>query len=448
MKGCFIHPSALFFMVLLLVAHMEAPARADGAFPENTGVSVFTGNWQVSRHADKTYQAVERALGGKLSRWDYYYQLKIVNQFAPTFRNCGDKDQARRFFNKIFGVTSTSMVKLTASLKYKLGAGQAPAWPTEAPLILVGRGVDPTSGKASEGCFFLATPNAELNFIRYDGAAQSQDYEEFVMNFRVQSGRTLKINAISTLLTLFSQFNAAFNWTDLSGARATIVQKNSEKFDEALSEAGTFQIAYQQDITMETNGSETSRLVITVPQLVHASVGNLVIYVRKVGSIGLDTVDDEITPDRILGDSRLTFAQCKITKILDGKCILDREEFAESFVDAYNKAAGNDAKKHIPFTVFDLADPAKRSLVKETCSSLRRHATSALQLSTADALAVRWATAARSGLLEVLKAPVAAEALAKENNTTAEQLQKICWSDDDEKKFKTIVSKLGKTARY
>lgn len=424
----------------LALCGMFAGELAAQPFLESSGVKIRDGDWNASRNADESYTAFRKIQGGALSQYDYYYQLRLVPQLKISFADCEESVGIVSFFNGLFGTSENSLLIVKAGLQYRWASGGKPAefLKDSVPLFIAGTGLDPSSMKEGNGCFFDATSDVSFPLLRYNGGGLKQDYDDFQIKFTVEGGQGLSLNGVATIKSLFSQFNAAFSWTDITGARVTAYESAAQKFQDAIVKAGTFKNRLTKTYTMKTLGTGASRLILTVPDLFgdgESDTGKLVIYARLIGSIALDTNERDITPRMIMQSEPLTARKCSPPDIATGKCEAPNQTIRGSL-----RTLG----KELPVDVFDVSTDDGRKQVFRLCDEVRVHATETLKLSTLDALLVRWAATKISGLQDALKDQKRSSAIAQATSKSIEDLTAKCWNADDEKKLQTVAAAMKK----
>jgi hypothetical protein len=86
---------------------------------------------------------------------------------------------------------------------------------------------------------------------------------------------------------------------------------------------------------------------------------------------------------------------------------------------------------------------------EDTCEAIRSFASTKLQLSTLDALLVRWAAVKYGNLDKALADPARARAIAHAVSTSTgsptkvETIEFACWNDEDQKTLAGVLSAMG-----
>lgn len=303
---------------------------------------------------------------------------------------------------------------------------------SDIPLLYAGKGIDPTTNKASgDGCFFDFINVVRAPYLRHDGSSQ-QDY---YLYFKARAAKNVELNAIASLKTALVAFSSLFSWTDLTGDRIKLLADATTQLQTAIARAFTVDDTKKTTKALLSTGMQDLAYHIDVDELEQAA-GNLAIYVRLSASLVLDNMgenDKEITVDRVLTDTDIGTVRC-IPELPKPACTLLPRTF-RSALKEYNK--------DIPPRFFDLSADGKKK-VYDTCQQLREFATGNLKLSTLDALLVRWAAVKLSKLDKALADPAQAADIASASQVDVADLGERCWNADDNKKLEGVVKAMGK----
>src|SRR5581483_7160530 len=110
-----------------------------------------------------------------------------------------------------------------SQIDYEPALGQKITLMNDAPLVQVGKGVDPQTRNAGNGCFFQAF-NISSPLFRFNGGGIVQDYDQLELQFTILHSESLNLSSVAAFTNLFSLFNAAFSFTDIAGTRVAAYQ--------------------------------------------------------------------------------------------------------------------------------------------------------------------------------------------------------------------------------
>lgn len=417
---------------LFLCAHTTAAWTQDA---ETMGVHVVSGLWSPQQHADRSYVAY-KAVQKHLDQYDFYYQLEVYPKYKLTFSNCQNTPNLKAFLTKFVGKSSSSFLTIKSTIRHRGLNGETEVW-SDHPTLLVGHGLADTSGATGNGCFFDQALSARTPFIRISSSTGNHA-DGFLLAFTVYRASSVQINIVSRIKELFSAMNAAFSFTDLSGARATAYETAATQFQTAFNDAGRIPASNKREVTLSAAGGPQSRFALSMPSIISPTAGYFAFFVNLKASLVL-TPSLNVTPDNILINTNLGAPTCSpkpATKM--SECLPTAKTFRSHMHDKIEK---------MPPRFFDTTNPEKRKSTFDTCIRIRTEATENLRLSTLDALLVRWAAVKDGGLMDLLtlakvdspekRKPL--EDLAKENARTTSELVKECWNDDDQRKLAQVV---------
>lgn len=402
---------------------------------DNSGLKISNGGWTARIHASDSYVELARVLGGKPGQFDYYYQLKLVPQISLSFKGCNSLT-APQVLERIAGKTRNSLLIVKLGIGYRFTADSKASLfrDHDVPILFVGNNND--NDHPRNGCFFSITNETVFPLFRYGGAP---DYEDFQIAVTVQRGTSVQYNLVKRVKETFSLFNAAYSWTDLSGARTTAFSAAAQQFEDAINGAGEQLQRYNQELRLVPHGDKPDRFVFTAPEFISLSAGTLVLYPRLIASILIDTKaahpGETLSPESILGSRALSTRRCSSQILSSGMCDLRVETVHQSLLSKLAPTAP---------AVFDLNTDAGLAKVYDTCLRLRNYVTDDLELSTMDALAVRWSVVASAGLDKILADEKLAEPIVKATKITKPKLQEACWAPADETRFKAFVSAMNR----
>jgi hypothetical protein len=397
----------------------------------NAGFSVVSTAWseQNANHADNSYRAFKKASQKEPGAYDFYYSLRIAPQYPASNKPwCKTGISPWSFLKSFVGISDAGLALLKVSLSYKFDAGGTIDYVAgDAPLIMVGTGKKTGEITPGNGCFFDVTRSQDTPLLRYGGGGSDQDLFQF--KFFVTGGEAKSFNAISTVSSFFNAAAAAASMATFNPPAAALYDKATKKFEDALSDAGSFTGGTPANFEMKISDKPSQRVQISLPSLFggKAPQGNLLIYIRRSSSIFLDTDQAKVTPADILSSQKLSFRGCGLNVLAKGRC-LEAEPFSFVLPDLVKSVVQN-----LSSTIYDLKNDAVPPKVFALCKMVRTILRDKYRLTTIDEMYVRWALAKESGLLDTLNDKTALEALAKANGVTPEQIQAVCYNGGDEK---------------
>ena len=401
----------------------------------NSSLKIANGGWNAKSHASDSYVEYSKMLGGQMAPFDYYYQLKIVPQISLSFKGCNSLS-APAMLERIAGKTKNSLLIVKVGVGYRFAADNTASifQNKDVPILLVGNNND--NNRPKNGCFFQITNETVLPLFRYGGAS---NYEDFLIGVTVERGTAVQYNIVKRVKETFALFNAAYSWTDLTGARTTAFAAAAQQFEDAINGAGEQLQRYNEELALRPHGRNPDRFVFTAPEFISQSAGTLVLYPRLIASILVDTkaatAGDVLSPEAILGSRGLSTRRCSSEILSSGTCNLKVETLHQSLLGYL--AASSPA-------VFDLNTDAGIAKVYDTYQRVRYWTTDVLELSTLDSLAVRWAVASSSGLDKILADDKLSEPIVAATKIDRTKLQDMCWSPKDDTKFKTFVTAMNR----
>lgn len=420
---------------------MAAPAKrpvprasANYVF-DNSGLKISSGGWTAKTHASDSYAEFARIAGGALGPFDYYYQLKLVPQISLSFKGCNSLS-APQVLERIAGKTRNSLLVVKLGIGYRFTADNKASLfrDRDVPILMVGNNNDNNSPR--NGCFFSITNETVFPLFRYGGAT---DYESFQVAVTVERGTSVQYNIVKRVKETFSLFNAAYSWTDLSGARTAAFSAAAQQFEDAINGAGEQLQRYNQELKLSPHAASPDRFVFTSPEFISLSAGTLVLYPRLIASILIDskaaTPGATLSPESILGSRALSTRRCSAEILSKGYCDLKVETVHQSLLTRLAPSAP---------AIFDLDTEAGLAKVYDTCLRLRNFVTDEIELSTMDALAVRWSVMASSGLDGILADDKLAEPIVKATRIAKPKLQEACWAPADASRFKSFVTAMNR----
>ena len=389
-----------------------------------------------------------------MGRYDYYYQLEIVPQFKDKYKTCDVNPNFGSFFRNLLGISQAGLVTVKADVQYR--------WTTGIPvdflkgdtgLVLAATGTSSSTPTPGNGCFFDQTLRPTFPLLQYGGGGENDNFDDFVVKFIVNGGRSESLNLISNVVNLFSKISAFVGWgaitAGISSAPFQSFQTAAQNFQTALQQAGTLQNQVAVGYTLKSNGTaDDGRIEITIPELFGGNDGNgnLAIYVRRQGSIALATADSSINTSTVFDNLELPNRQCAPTNIAGGSCNSNNDSIRVALAKALkgvDPGVGDGSNPIIP--LFDLDSPDRQKKVYQMCNGLRTVARLNMYLTTLDEALIRWAFGKEAGLLDALKDPVKSAALAKASGVTVAQLTDACWNAGDDQTLRGVAGKLNKT---
>lgn len=401
----------------------------------NSSLRITNGGWTAKSHASDSYVEYSRLLGGDMAPFDYYYQLKIVPQISLSFKGCNSLT-APAMLERIAGKTKNSLLVVRLGIGYRFAADNTANifQNRDVPILLVGNNND--NNRPKNGCFFSITNETVLPLFRYGGAS---NYEDFLIRVSVERGTSVQFNIVKRVKETFSLFNAAYSWTDLTGARTTAFAAAAQQFEDAINGAGEQLQRYNEELSLRPHGRNPDRFVFTAPDFISLSAGTLVLYPRLIASILIDSkaasAGETLSPEAILGSRGLSTRRCSSEILSSGSCNLKVETVHQSLIG--HLAATSPA-------IFDLDTPAGLAKVYDTCQRVRYWTTDVLELSTLDSLAVRWAVASSVGLDRILADDKLSEPIVAATKIERGKLRDMCWAAKDEAKLKAFVSAMNR----
>lgn len=426
-----------FAAVVALVA-VNSPANGQmHQGLKKIGVEVSPGGWKSANHSTDSYRALLLAQFNELGEYDYYYQLKLAPEMNPTFENCTKKP-----VSAIFGVTHMRTMLIKAGVRLRItGATPSLFADKQVPLLFVGFDSS-TPGTQKKGCFFEPSNKADLVISRNSGASVRASNEEFLISITAEMSEKREYALVKRLSELFTVFNAAYSWTSISSGKIDAVTKAADQFEKAINSANDFSTKTTGEFTLETRSGAAGRLQIAVPQFVARSSGPIVFYTSLTASLLLDSKQPQkrrLDPSSILASSQLTTRKCSKEILEKKECTAKSETVHEALASALSKE-GNPI-------LFNVYQQAGRAAVFETCQKIRFFATSRAELSTFDALLVRWAALHYFKVPQVFAVKEEREKLAKENGVPPDRLVEECWNDEDSAKLTRFVDAMNYTLR-
>lgn len=399
----------------------------------NAGFSVVSTAWSEENvnHADNSYRAFKKASKRELGAYDFYYSLRIAPQYPASNKPwCQTGISPWSFLKSFVGISDAGLALLKVSLSYKFNAGGTIDYVAgDAPLIMVGTGKKTGEITPGNGCFFDVTKSQDTPLLRYGGGGNDQDLFQF--KFSVTGGEAKSINAISTVSSFFNAAAATASMATFNPAAATLYDKATKAFEDALSNAGSFTVGTPANFEMKISDKPSQRVQISLPSLFggKAPQGNLLIYIRRSSSIFLDTDQAKVTPADILSSQRLSFRGCGLNVLAKGRC-LEAEPFSFALPELVKSVAPN---LSLSSTIYDVKNADVPPKIFALCKMVRTILRDKYRLTTVDEMYVRWALAKESGLLDIFNDKTGLEALAKTNGVTSEQIQAVCYNGGDEK---------------
>jgi hypothetical protein len=463
---------------------LATPLRADqivldSSKSNSSGVKIVAGAWNANVHADKTYNAfstVKIKNNEKIGQYDFYYSLEIVPQFKATFANCTTGPNLASILKNLFGVAEGAVIFVKADVQYRWTMGtEVDFLKNDAGLVVAALGPSATQAQAGSGCYFDTTIRPTFPLLQYGGGGIDDNYDDFVMKFIVVGGSATSLKAVSTLVGLFSDISAAAGWASvvhgLAGPVSQNLQQLAGNFQTALQNASTLQNQVSVGYILKANGgANDGRLSISVPDLFSSDPnnGNLVIYVRRTGSIALANASPVVTLTTVLDNPELASRQCSPVAIASGNCNaasngagnIDPIRVAiAKLLKGLDSGLGDGTSPVVK--LIDVTDSTREPHTYNICRGIRTVAREYLRLSTLDEMMIRWAFTKEGGLQAALKSagalpkswppsapvdPKIGEALSKATGAASlNDLADMCWNDGDQQTIQGVLQALGKT---
>jgi hypothetical protein len=323
--------TSLLICIFSMMAPLSTSAQND---IRSMGVHIVSGNWKPARHADRTFSVLQN-YQKILRKYDFYYQLVLHPNYKLTFSNCGQSPRKRDFFNRFVGISRSSFLAITATVRHK---GQ--------------RGITGASGAEGNGCFFDQALSNLTPLIRYSG----RNDEDFDFKFKIVRTTNVQANFVSRVKELFTAMNAAFSFTDLTGARVTAYNTAATQLQTAFNDASKVTNTNSSNLAMHVTGIKTSRYAISMPEIISPDAGYFAFYVQLKGSHYL-TSDSAPTPGDILTNNYLGTKTCFPKP---GSKLVDCAPAAKTFREYLGEKI-----KDLPVRFFDLRS-SLRSKVADT----------------------------------------------------------------------------------
>jgi hypothetical protein len=446
------------------------------ASPANSGVRIFKGTWNAMNHADSSYQAFTDAknkLGqSKLGQSDFYYSLEIVPQFTGKFADCHSTPNFFDYLRALFGVSVGTLVLVKTDVDYRWTQGSRAGLLTgDSGLLIAGRDAGFSSssaaGASGNGCLFDTTLRPTFPLLQYGGGGQNDHFDDFSFKFIVIGGSTTTLNAVASIVGLFSNFSAAARVVNpLAGPAAAGAENAATAFQTALQKAGTLQNQISVNYLLKAYAPEpdgitdkNSVAIITIPSLFgpEGNNGNLVIYVRRYGSLVLAKAGHDVKLETVFDNQELSNRQCNPVMIAQGSCnsannITPIREVLASLLQNIDTGAGTpppglDPKNPVG-KIINISDPSHQQKTYDICRGITTVSRTVLHLSTLDEMLIRWATTAESGLQKALKngpGPEKPDEWAKKFGAPSlAELKRVCWDADTAAVLSAVLATMGK----
>jgi hypothetical protein len=467
----------VFFTCRLGVAQI-----LDSTQKASSGVSIVAGDWDAGsvsapRNADATYNAFSTLRKGALGQYDFYYSLEVVPQFSNNYSNCSSGPNVKSFLQQFFGTTTGAIVVVKTDVQYRWTTGTTISFlSNDAGLVVAGVGATTPPAAAGFGCYFDTTIRPTFPLLQYNGGGANDSYDDFVMKFIVTGGSALSLNLVSTVVSLFNDISAAVGWTAIvngvAGPASQAAQKAAQSFQDALTKAGTVQNQVSVGYTLKANGGPADgRLAITIPNIFGSDQnnGNLVIYVRRTGSIVLANMGSTINFSTVLDNPEIPARLCNLAAIASGSCGPTaaasantdplRVTFAKQLKSLDSNGLGDGTG--LLTKLIDMNDKSRdQTKVFNLCKGIRTVAREFLHLSTLDETMVRWVFTKEGGLQDMMTSAEASakktppdltdeDKLAKATGAPSfDELSSVCWNDGDQQTLEGIAKVLSKTIVY
>jgi hypothetical protein len=448
---------------IFLVACLSTIARSEEVIvdkknPMSSRVSIVAGGWDADIHADATYRAFVNAHPQPLGRYDFYYSLEIVPQFNNKYSDCADNPNFNNFFKALFGVTNGVVLTVKADIQQRLnGRVAVDLLKGDSQLVLAARGASSGTATAGNGCFFDETLRPTFPMLQWNGGSINDEFDDFRIKFIVTGGKTENIAAVQNLVSLFSSASAAAGWA--SGAAFVAApafaaeQKVAQNFQSALQTAGTLQNQVSKSYVLKAffpkeENAKNGKIAITIPSLFDKpdeKSGNLVIYVRRHGSIVLQG-SGQITPQTVFDSVELANRQCNMVSIAGGSCTNSGNDSLrislEKALKTVDGAFGDGTNPIAP--LLDYANRPKS--IYNVCKAIRTVSRLQLHLSTLDEMLIRWAFTKEAGIQDEFdKAANNKDEKDKFEAATGQKLEAIqamCWNKGDKDTVESVAHDL------
>lgn len=364
---------------------------------------------------------------------DYYTSINIEKDFPDENRSCHDKSSSSTgFFESRSSVTLVTLdiIRLSGHL------GTSDVY-KDIPLIYAGENFDPITNKESKRTCFFNVSRFNTPFIRHEGRNQKEDFN---LTFKIHTTERINYEILGAINSSFLVVSALLDWTDLTGARIQKIEDGITNLQKLV--PSTFDMAKSYQEPLLTPGEKDLSYDIFMPAIEEKN-DHAVINVELSASMLLDNIDDkEVTVGRVLEDTEIGANHC-IPEIPAPKCQIVNQTFGDAFHQSvYGKTT--------PSRFFDFT-PEGEKKVLDTCEAIRDFASTKLQLSTLDALLVRWAAVKQGKLDKALADPAKARAIAHAVSTATGSPTKpdniiyACWNDEDQKTLVGVLKAMGKT---
>jgi hypothetical protein len=447
------------FAVLAVACYSIQPATADKVILDPdlgnaSGVSIVAGGWSDSPHGDASFQAFKAVRNKVIGPYDFYYSLEIVPQFRIRYEHCQNNPNIRTFFQSIFGTTRGALVLVKADIQHRWTEGiPVDFLKGESALVLAATGGSPTAATQGFGCYFDQTLRPTFPLIQYTGGGHSGDqFDDFVIRFKVVGGKTQNIGAVTTLMSLFGNVSAMAGWTSvvsgIASPEAQAFQRASQTFQTALQTAGTFEHQSTTGYILLTDGGpDDGRIAITIPRLFGGADegnGNLVIYVRRHGSIVLGSASGPITLSTVFDNMEISNRQCNPGEIASRTCKGGNDPIRTVLAKLLKKIDDKIDDANPIIQLIDVSSTDRQKKAYDVCKGIRTVSRLNLHLSTLDETMIRWAFTKEGGLQDTLKDPSKASALAAANGRSVAELAGMCWNAGDEQTLRAVAAALNR----
>jgi len=413
-------------------------------------------------HADLSYSAFSDAKGGVLGQYDFYYALQIVPQFTGKYADCHTTPGFVDYLKALFGVETGALVLVKTDVDYRWTSGiKVNFLSGDSGLIIagVGPGTVATGAQAGNGCLFDTTLRPTFPLLQYGGGGIDDDFDDFSFKFIVVGGKAQSLSLVSSVVSLFSDISAAARWASLAnvlvGPVSTGVQNGATGFQAALQKAGTLQNQISAIYNLKAfAGNKDSVAIITIPKLYGDANddGNLVIYVRRYGSIVLASAGPTVTVDTVFDNQELSNRQCNPVTIAQGSCNIANNitPIRMALASQLKPIDTNNIDPLSPVkNLIDVNDTSRAKDTFATCKGIRTVARTVLHVSTLDEMLIRWSFASEGGLLDAL-AKTGTDAKKDDDwakslgATSLAQLEGVCWNQGDADTLRKVEASLGK----
>ena len=446
-------------------------ARGEQVF-NNSGLMVFDEGWDPNKYASDSYRAYHSIKNGDLTKFDYYYQLKLTPQMKLSFAGC-TKLRSNDIIKNLIGVSGQKMLIVKLGIKYRFNQDSSiPIFKgKDVPVLYVGRNRD-IGGGITQGCYFSITDETIFPLFRYEGGYYDEPKNDFMINISVNSGDNVKFNTVQRIVEGLNIFNAATSWTDLTGKRTEAFENAASKFEDAINGAGSQINSYNEEKNLKgiQQGEQApSQFIFAAPSFVDLSAGTLMVYTRLISSVLIDAKTEatqELAPEDILSGTGLSSRACASEILEKGSCDLKIKTVREALLDYLKPPVASTSSRGLSGTpaetaspsqtasqtasttesdssdIFDFSSDRGQKKVTSVCKKIRMFASDKLRLATMDALLVRWS--ATNELAQVLQTdPELAASISKATNLSKDELAKICWNEDDKGKLNKFLSAMN-----